>query len=297
MGEILKNEYLVNTLKTKKINDNYYFLMENMELGNLKTFNENTINNNCSELLCSFFIYQCLLGLYYMHKNLIVHRDLKLENILLNKKYQIKLADFSMCSQLKKNTLYPISRSGTVPYLPPESFPTIKKNSIINKKLGVQSTLKKDMFALGIVMYRLLFKEHPFKYEYKMHREEYSVRLKKIKPSYKGKYITKDCKIFIRGLLMKNVNKRLSIIKALKHRWIIKTQNIIKLLMKKNKNTQNFNLITELNNFIMDEDIEQVSMQKIFDDFSSTKESEDKELLNQKRNRDIDSLEDYKYYN
>ena len=121
MGAKLKNEYLVDTLVTTKINDYYFFLMENMELSNLKSFNENEINN-CSELLCSYFIYQCLLGLQYMHSNLIVHRDVKLENILINDKYQVKLADFSMCLQLKENSKYPISRSGTIPYLPPESF-------------------------------------------------------------------------------------------------------------------------------------------------------------------------------
>ena len=121
MGAKLKNNYLVDTLFSTRINDYYFFLMENMELGNLKSFNENEINN-CSELLCSYFIYQCLLGLQHMHSNLIVHRDIKLENILINKNYEVKLADFSMCLQLKENTKYPISRSGTIPYLPPESF-------------------------------------------------------------------------------------------------------------------------------------------------------------------------------
>ena len=142
MGVKLKNEYLVNTLQSTKINDYYFFLMENMELSNLKSFNESEIKN-CSELLCSYFIYQCLLGLQYMHSNLIVHRDIKLENILINNNYEVKLADFSMCLQLKESEKYPISRSGTIPYLPPESFysrtksksssHTSNNNSINNK--------------------------------------------------------------------------------------------------------------------------------------------------------------------
>ena len=56
MGEKLKNKYLVNTILSTQINDYYFFLMENMELGNLKSFNETKIDK-CSELLCSFFIY------------------------------------------------------------------------------------------------------------------------------------------------------------------------------------------------------------------------------------------------
>ena len=142
--------------------------MENMELGNLKSFHENKIDN-CSELLCSFFIYQCLRGLHYMHSKLIVHRDIKLENILITSDYQIKLADFSMS-----------------PYLPPECFclKKIRSNSenknqkrlklndkdikiisnnannnksnsnneihIFQKLLSPEASLKKDIFALGI---------------------------------------------------------------------------------------------------------------------------------------------------
>ena len=48
MGAKLKNEFLVNTIRTTQINHFYFFLMENMELGNLKSFHENKIDN-CSE--------------------------------------------------------------------------------------------------------------------------------------------------------------------------------------------------------------------------------------------------------
>ena len=283
MGEILKDDYLVNMLQTIQINDNYYFLMENMEYGNLKSFIENAINNNCSELLCSYFIHQCLLGLNYMHSQLIVHRDIKLENILINKSYHIKIADFSMCSQLKPNNKYSISRSGTIAFLPPECFVEISGSK--KKLLTTEASLKKDIFALGISMYKLLFKEHPFDYEFKMPREEYQLNFNKVKPKYDLKYITNDCKDFLKGLLMLDVSKRFDIKEALKHNWIIKTQSIIKSLQKKNKNKENFDLIKELNNFIMDEDFEYIKEKKSVSEYSSTKESEDKEFLKHKRKR------------
>ena len=286
MGEILKNEFLVDMLNIIKINDNYYFLMENIEFGNLKSFMENEINNNCSELLCSYFINQCLLGLYYMHSRLIVHRDIKLENILVNKNYKIKIADFSMCSQLKPNNKYLISRSGTIGFLPPECFVEIAGSK--KKLLSTEASLKKDIFALGVSMYKLLFKEHPFNYEYRMSKEEYILNFYKVKPKYNLKYITNDCKEFLKGLLMLDVYKRFDVNEALKHNWIIKTQNIIKSIMKKNKSKENFDLIKELNNFIMDEDFEYVKDKKIVSEYSSTKESEDKELLKHKRKRERD---------
>ena len=314
MGAKLKNEYLVDTILTTRINDYYFFLMENMELNNLKSFNENEINN-CSELLCSYFIYQCLLGLKHMHSNLIVHRDIKLENILINNKYQVKLADFSMCLQLKENINYPISRSGTIPYLPPESFYSrsksksslhnINRNNIINnndnhnnkKYLSVESSLKKDIFALGVVMYRLLFKEHPFNYEYKMDRETYGKKIKNTTLSFRGKEITSDCIAFLEGLLKQNVHKRFNINDALNHLWIIKTQKIINALIKKNNNRMN--LILLLNNYVYKEDNEHLINNNILFDYS-TKDSEDKEkektFIRLKRKRTDESYNDYNDY-
>ena len=323
MGAKLKNDYLVDTLVTTKINDYFFFLMENMELSNLKSFNENEINN-CSELLCSYFIYQCLLGLQHMHSNLIVHRDIKLENILINEKYQVKLADFSMCLQLKENTKYPISRSGTIPYLPPESFYSRSKsksssknnnknntysnniNNIINntdkhnrKYLNVESSLKKDIFALGIVMYRLLFKEHPFNYEYKMNRETYGQKIKNSHLRFRGKEITSDCIAFLEGLLKQNVHKRFSINDALNHVWIMKTQKIINTLIKKNTGKNKMNLILLLNNYVYKEDNEHLKNDKIFLDYS-TKDSEDKEkektFIRLKRKRCDESCDENKNY-
>lgn len=325
MGAKLKNNYLVNTIKSTKINEYYFFLMENMELNNLKSFNENVIDN-CSELLCSYFIHQCLLGLQYMHSNLIVHRDIKLENILIDKNYKIKLADFSMSAQLKENSKYPVNRSGTIPYLPPESFYTKIKskssshasnnistnlknrnNSIISKNkthsnkryLSVNSSLKKDIFSIGIVMYRLLFKEHPFNYEYKMDRETYGKIIKKASLCFKGKEVTSDCKSFLEGLLNHNLQKRFSVDDSLNHAWIIKTQNIINSLINKNMGKSKYNLICLLNNYIFKEVIEQFKNNKIILDHS-TKDSEDKEkektFIKLKRKRNIEINNDYKNF-
>jgi serine/threonine protein kinase len=326
MGMILKNDYLVNTIQSIKINDYYFFLMENMELSNLKSFNESELNK-CSELLCSYFIYQCLLGLHHMHSKLIVHRDIKLENILINNNYEIKLADFSMSTQLKENVKYPISRSGTIPYLPPESFYTWSKsksssqnnnntkmksitdflnsnnsngNTHNHKKyLSVESSLKKDIFALGIVMYRLLFKEHPFNYEYKMNRETYGQKINNSTLNFKGKEVTSDCISFLEGLLKHNVHKRFNIDDALNHSWIIKTQKIINSLIKKNAGKSKFNLILILNNYIYKEDKEPFKNNDIILDYS-TKDSEDKDkdkektFLKLKRRRYDENDNDYK---
>ena len=225
-----------------------------------------------------------------------------------------------MSTQLKENLKYPTSKSGTIPYLPPESLCfkkgksisknedknknnnkkevniiNTKKDNILNKViinnnnnithqnfcvhkrlLSAQNSLKKDIFGIGIVMYRLLFKEHPFNYEYKMDRETYGSKLKNSKLNFKGKELTNDCMDFLKGLLHYNVNKRFNINDALNHTWIIKTQKIINYIKENNNDKNKFNLILAINNYVFKEDIEPMKNNDVILDYS-TKDSEDKE--------------------
>ena len=47
-----------------------------------------------------FFMRQVVNGLMYLHHNKIIHRDIKLGNILLTKHMQIKIADFGLSEQM-----------------------------------------------------------------------------------------------------------------------------------------------------------------------------------------------------
>lgn len=47
------------------------------------------------------FLYGICQGVKYLHSKKYIHRDLKLGNIFLNKKFQIKIGDFGLTSQLE----------------------------------------------------------------------------------------------------------------------------------------------------------------------------------------------------
>ena len=50
-----------------------------------------------------FYLAEIILGLEFLHENRIIHRDLKLENILLDDKGHCKLVDFGLSEPLIKN--------------------------------------------------------------------------------------------------------------------------------------------------------------------------------------------------
>ena len=93
---------------------------------------------------------QTVEGVAYLHSQNIAHRDIKLENILLDEKQSIKLIDFGFSIISQKDKLLNIY-CGTPTYMSPEL--AMKKNY-----QGWQA----DVWALGVLLYVLLCGRFPF---------------------------------------------------------------------------------------------------------------------------------------
>jgi serine/threonine protein kinase len=113
--------------------------------GNLKSLE----NINLNEDEAMEYFTMILLGLHYLHSNHIVHRDLKPANILINQLSNgqkiLKIADFGTSKDLKK-----IKTEDT---LEGRTSPAYSAPEVIN---GKASTIKVDMWAIGIMLYQFV---------------------------------------------------------------------------------------------------------------------------------------------
>ena len=96
------------------------------------------------------YLEQVASALKYAHKHKVIHRDVKPENMLLDKENRVKLSDFGIAVvDETSRAAHAQDRLGTPPYMAPEQF-------------RGQSLPASDQYALGIVVYEWLCGTRPF---------------------------------------------------------------------------------------------------------------------------------------
>ncbi|CAF0819842.1 unnamed protein product [Brachionus calyciflorus] len=154
---------------------------------------------------------QIISAVNFCHLNRIVHRDLKVENLLLDSNWRIKLADFGFSSPFNPNELLDIY-CGSPPYCAPELF-------LAKRYDGT----KVDIWSLGVILYVLVCGYLPFE------ASQFSVlRSQVINGSFKLPFfLSEDCKNLINAMLMVDPNKRINLDDIIKHKWLNSDKNSI----------------------------------------------------------------------
>lgn len=126
-----------------------YLVMEYAPNGNLYEYLKS--KKVLSELEAAKIISQIIEAINYIHSKpkMVVHRDLKLENILVMEDHNIKVTDFGWSSMLE-NDKKRLTFCGTLEYLPPEM--------INNQEYGIEV----DIWTIGIILYELVNGTSPF---------------------------------------------------------------------------------------------------------------------------------------
>ena len=218
--EDLKNEALIlrgldhpNIIKIFELYDtetDFYIVQELCNGGDL--FCKIHEEGGQSEITTGIIIFQILSAVNYLHERKLMHRDLKLENILIDdSKYSnniyIKIIDFGTAKFYSKNKENEII--GTPFYIAPE---VLKGNY----------TEKCDSWSIGVILYTILSGKLPFGGTSKL--EVYS----NIKSGlydmtiYPFNIVSKEIKDLIKNLLLLNPDKRISVKEALEHNFFKK---------------------------------------------------------------------------
>lgn len=185
-----------------------------------------------SESIIRFFISQIVNALDYLRKMNFIHRDLKPENCLLTKNFQIKLSDFALSSAVPFCGELELNGSGTGVYMPPECFlPNIKS-------IPVKHAFKLDYYALGIILYKMLFNDYIARLndEGKIDVQNLVETLEEINNNklyfyerYKrgGDYLSSDVNDLLLKLINKDFDKRIDLPEIVKHPWFKKNTDLI----------------------------------------------------------------------
>mmetsp|Transcript_24193 Transcript_24193/g.82595 ORF Transcript_24193/g.82595 Transcript_24193/m.82595 type:complete len:371 (+) Transcript_24193:173-1285(+) len=157
---------------------------------------------------------QLISGLKYLHNNGVVHRDLKLENLLLKKQNdisQVKIADFGLAKKAAESAMATIC--GTPQYVAPE---------MISGEPQLTYSSKVDMWSCGVILYILLGGYPPFYDENENEAALYD-QIRNARFDFDDEVweqVSKDAKSLIRSLLCLDTKKRYTCEQVLADPWM-----------------------------------------------------------------------------
>ena len=157
-----------------------------------------------TELEVQCYAIQIVKALKYLHSHRVIHRDLKLGNLFISEKMEIKVGDFGLATKLEFDGERKRTVCGTPNYIAPE---------ILEGKTG--HSYEVDVWSLGVIMYTLIIGKPPF--ETNNVKETYK-RIKNGNYSFpENAIISEPAKDLIQSILVLDPHKRPKLDEILEH--------------------------------------------------------------------------------
>uniref|UniRef100_A0A6J0UZU1 non-specific serine/threonine protein kinase n=2 Tax=Pogona vitticeps TaxID=103695 RepID=A0A6J0UZU1_9SAUR len=216
----LRHKYVISFYQAIETTSRHYIIMELAPCGDVLEWIQKS--GACSEALAGKWFSQLSLGIAYLHGKGIVHRDLKLENLLLDKRESIKISDFGFSKMVAAQAASSSTPSyrmmscfshlsqtycGSFAYACPEILLGLPYNPFLS-----------DIWSMGVILYTLVVAHLPFD----------DTNLKKLLRETQKEVtfpthlqIGEEIKDLVHRIL-RPASKRLNILEVLKVPWVLK---------------------------------------------------------------------------
>lgn len=222
-------------LKLKK-HEVIYIVTELAENGSLSDYILYS-KNYFSEKQVRKIFQKIVVGVHYLHKQSITHRDLKTSNILIDKFFEIKISDFGFSKKIdqSKNSGLLKTFAGTNGYMSPQILNREHYNGFLN-----------DVFSLGVILFIMINKIPPFKeatYDDKYYSYFYKKDYDKFWKIYEKRKVNNSNSLrdLLNGML--KVENRFSLEDVMSHEWYKQDcendENYIKQMIEIKQNKEN----------------------------------------------------------
>ena len=195
--------------------ENVYILLEMCQNQTLNELLKR--RKRLTELEVQCYIVQLIKALKYLHSHKVIHRDLKLGNLFLTDKMELKVGDFGLATKLDYDGERKRTVCGTPNYIAPE---------ILDGKAG--HSYQVDIWSLGVIIYTLIIGKPPFE------TRDVKATYKKIKDNEYSfpdqAIISEAAKNLINKILVLDPEKRPSLDQILNHDFFNLGVSIPKLL-------------------------------------------------------------------
>ncbi|RUS81132.1 hypothetical protein EGW08_011118 [Elysia chlorotica] len=211
--QAVRHPNIVALLEIMETDNSYYLVTELCKGGDLMDYI--SVRKRLQEKEVLKFIRQIVSAVDYLHKVGIIHRDLKIENLLLDGNNDIKLIDFGLSNFVKVSEGCEGSREGELCSTQCGS-PAYAAPELLNHE---QYGWQVDSWSIGVNMFAMLTGGLPFTVEpFNIKALYVKMRDGQMNPVPEG--LTKECRDLLRKFLTPDPSRRVTIEQALVHPWL-----------------------------------------------------------------------------